>query len=134
MRSRSLTGLVLLVLGLAVTSAAAERAMLADAAEKHDWALVRTMIQKGADVNAAQADGTTALHWAAYHDDAQTAALLIKSGAKVNALNRFGVPPLSLACTNGSAAMVKLLVDAGADVNAVMKGGETVLTSTQAPT
>jgi uncharacterized protein len=127
MRSRRLSGFALLVLGLAVTAAAAGRAMVADAAEKHDWALVRTLIQKGTDVNAAQADGTTALHWAAYHDDAQAASLLIRAGSNVNAVNRYGVPPLSLACTNGSAAVVKLLVDAGADVNATMKGGETVL-------
>jgi ankyrin repeat protein len=127
MRSRRLSLFALLVFGLAMTAAAAERSMVADAAEQHNWALVRTLIGKGADVNAAQVDGTTALHWAAFHDDAATAALLVKSGANVNAVNRYGVPPLSLACTNGSSAVVKLLLAAGADANATMKGGETVL-------
>ena len=84
-------------------------------------------LKTGGDVNAPQVDGTTALHWAAYHDDAETAALLVKAGANVNAVNRYGVPPLALACTNGNAAIVKLLLDAGADANATMKGGETVL-------
>ena len=83
--------------------------------------------RRGVDVNAAQVDGTTALHWAAYHDDAETAALLVRAGANVNAVNRYGVPPLSLACSNGSGGVVKLLLDAGADANATMKGGETVL-------
>ena len=78
-------------------------------------------------MNAAQVDGTTALHWAAYHDDAETVALLVRAGANVNAVNRYGVPPLAQACTNGNAAIVKLLLEAGADANATMKGGESVL-------
>jgi ankyrin repeat protein len=106
---------------------AAERAAVADAAERRDQAVLSTLLKSGADVNATQVDGTTALHWAAYHDDADTAALLVKRGANVNAINRYGVPPLALASTNGSAAVVKLLLDAGADANATVKGGETAL-------
>jgi len=121
------TGLALLVLSLAGAASAAERAALADAAERRDAALVRTLIAAKADVNSAQIDGTTALHWAAYHDDAEMAALLVRSGAHVNAVNRYGVPPLSLACAAGNAAVVKLLLAAGADANATLKGGETVL-------
>ena len=127
MHCRRTTGFVLLILGLAGGATAAERATLADAAERHDKAMVRTLLERRTDVNAGQPDGTTALHWAAYHDDAETAALLLKAGANVNAANRFGVPPLSLACTNGSGTMVKLLLDAGADPNAKLKGGESVL-------
>jgi ankyrin repeat protein len=122
-----LTGFALLVLGLAVTARSAERATLADAAERNDRALVRTLLNEGGAVNATQVDGTTALHWAAYHADAETAALLVRSGAAVNAANRYGVPPLALACANGNAEVVKVLLDAGADPNTSAKGGETVL-------
>src|SRR6188474_1915250 len=102
MQWQKIIGLAMLVVGLAGAAAGAERATLADAAERRDKALVRTLIESRADVNGTQTDGTTALHWAAYHDDAETAALLVKAGANVNAANRFGVPPLSVACTNGS--------------------------------
>jgi ankyrin repeat protein len=130
MQWRRTSGIALLALSLAGAVSAAERALgapLADAAERRDTALVRTLIAAKADVNAAQIDGTTALHWAAYHDDPAMAALLVRSGANVNAVNRYGVPPLSLACATGNAEVVKVLLPAGADANATLKGGETVL-------
>jgi ankyrin repeat protein len=95
--------------------------------EQRDTAGVRRLLETGADVNAAQVDGTTALHWAAYHDDAETVALLVRAGANVNAVNRYGVPALTQASTNGNAAIVKLLLEAGAEANATLKGGESVL-------
>ncbi len=140
MLGRPIGGLVLLVLGLSAAAPGAERATLgvpsaaaalgaplADAAEQRDRARVRTLLKTGVDVNAAQIDGTTALHWAAYHDDAETAALLVRAGANVNAVNRYGLPPLSVACSSGSGGVVTLLLAAGADANAAMKSGETVL-------
>jgi len=127
MHWRTIGGFVLLGVGLAAAAGAAPRSAVADAAEQHDQASLRTLLQTGADVNVAQVDGTTALHWAAYNDDAESVALLVKAGANVNALNRYGVPPLAEACINGDAAIVKLLLAAGADPNATMKGGETVL-------
>jgi len=127
MHWQKITGLIVLALGLAGSAVAAERAALADAAERRDQAGVRALLQTGIDVNAAQVDGTTALHWAAYNDDAETVTLLLRARANVNPVNRYGVPPLALACTNGSATIVKLLLDAGADANTTMKGGETVL-------
>jgi len=127
MHWQRLTGLILLAFGLAASAVAAEHAPVADAAERGDRSGVRALLQAGADVNAAQADGTTALHWAAYNDDAETAVLLVQAKANVNATNHFGVPPLALACTNGSIAIVKLLLEAGADSNVTLKGGETPL-------
>jgi ankyrin repeat protein len=128
MHWRKIGGLVVLFgLGLATGASAAEPAPVADAVERRDRAGIRTLLQSGADVNAAQVDGTTALHWAVDHDDVETVTLLVRARANVNAVNRYGVPPLALATTNGNAAIVALLLEAGADANAAMKGGETVL-------
>jgi uncharacterized protein len=127
MHRRRIGGLLLLFLGLSGAALAAERAPLADAVEQRDQARVHTLLQGDIDVNAAQVDGTTALHWAAYHDDAETAALLLRAGAHVNAVNRYGLPPLAVACSNGSGDVAKLLLAAGADANTTMKSGETVL-------
>jgi ankyrin repeat protein len=124
---RRIAGLTLLVIGMAGASMAADNPTLADAAEQRNAALVRTLLAKRADVNAAQVDGMTALHWAVYHDDTEMARLLVRSGAHVNATNVYGVPPLSLASMNGNAAVVKTLLDGGANANASLPGGETVL-------
>jgi len=119
--------LYVLFLGVAGAATAAPKPGLADVAEHGEETSVRALLHAGADVNAPQVDGMTALHWAVYRDDTDTAELLVRSGANVNAANRYGVPPLSLACTNGNAALVKLLLDAGANVYACLRGGETVL-------
>jgi uncharacterized protein len=101
---------------------------LADAAMNQDEQSVRSLLKLHADVNAPQADGTTALHWAARWDEVAMADLLIGAGANVKARNRFGVSPLSLACTNGGAAMIEKLLEAGEDPNAVVSGmGDTAL-------
>jgi ankyrin repeat protein len=102
-------------------------APLADAAEKSDRTTVGALLQKRADVNAAQPDGMTALHWAAQRDDVETARLLTAAKANVNATNRYGVTPLSLACQNGSTPIVELLLEQGADPNLALRGGETPL-------
>jgi uncharacterized protein len=112
---------------LAGIAQAADKGTLADAAEQRNRALIRELLATGAEVNAAQVDGMTALHWAVYNDDVETAGLLVRSRANVNATNRYGVPPLSIACTNGNATLVRLLLDAGANANASLPGGETVL-------
>jgi ankyrin repeat protein len=100
---------------------------LADAAEKSDRAGIRTLLEQHADVNAPQADGMTALHWAVYHDDLESAKALAGSNANVKVANRYGVTPLSLACQNGNGSMVELLLERGADPNTTLRGGETVL-------
>jgi len=101
---------------------------LADAAMRRNKDAVRTLLQKKADVNAPQVDGTTALHWAVRADDLETAELLIRAGANVSAANREGVTPMRLAATNGTAGMIEKLIKAGADPNASLsKFGDTAL-------
>jgi ankyrin repeat protein len=107
--------------------ASAGEPLLADAAEKADWARVRDLLEARADVNASQKDGMTALHWSAFHSKPDVARLLLAAGALVKAENRFGVTPLSLACTNGNTELIKTLLAAGADANTTLRGGETVL-------
>ena len=100
---------------------------LADAAQRGDWGVVRTLLEQGADATARQGDGATALHWAAYWDDVKVAGLLLDAGADVNAANDLGVTPLWAATENGRAPMVRRLLDAGANPNVPLLSGETPL-------
>jgi ankyrin repeat protein len=123
---RAITGCcVALLLAGAAFAAGSD---VADAAMNKDKAAVRALLEKKADVNAAQADGTTALHWAVRQDDMDTVDALIHAGASVNAANRDGATAMYLACVNGSAAMVEKLLKAGVDANATfLMHGETPL-------
>jgi uncharacterized protein len=110
-----------------VAPARAAETPLPDAAENADWSRVRILLKERSDANQAQADGMTALHWAAYHDETSIARLLLSAGAKATAGNRYAITPLTLACTNGNAELIRLLLKAGADPNTTILGGETVL-------
>jgi ankyrin repeat protein len=124
-------GLRVALLGAALIGCApvwaAEAPRLAEAAAKQDKATLRALIRDKADVNAPQADGATALHWAVHWDDLESVDLLIGAGANVNARNDYSATPLSLACTNGNAAMVEKLLAAGANPNTPAASGETPL-------
>src|SRR6202034_4768091 len=96
--------LLVLLFSMPLFAAAAE-APVADAVMSGDKDILRSLPGDRANVNAPQPDGTTALHWAARHDDLATAEALIKAGADVNAVNRYGVTPIALAAMNGNAAM-----------------------------
>jgi len=92
-------------------------APLADAVKRRDRQAVQALLKKKADVNASSLDGATALHWAAYLNDAETSALLVRAGADVNARNNYGVTPLALAAEQGNATIIEQLMKAGADPN-----------------
>jgi len=124
---RNIPKFVIVILLVATVAFAANRPPLIDAAKSGDKEALRTLLQKGTNVNAAEGDGSTALHWASYRDDIETADLLIRAGAKVNAANDLGVTPLWTASQNGSEAMVRRLLEAGANPNAALLAGETPL-------
>ncbi len=100
---------------------------LADAVMQQDTARVAALLRAHADVNAAQPDGSTALHWAAYRGDVRTAAELLAAGARPNVKTDTGMTPLLLACQAGNADLVKLLLKSGANVSQTLTHGETPL-------
>src|SRR5690349_7265392 len=78
-------------------------------------------LAKNTNVNARQADGMTALHWAAQREDAALTKQLLQSGADARATNRYGITPLALACEAGNGPIVEMLLDAGADPNTSLR-------------
>ena len=114
----------LMAVGIGVS---AQTAPLADAMERGDNVTVSALLDAAVDVNASQGDGATALHWAAYLNDADMTAVLINADAKIAVSNNYGATPLGLASKNGNATIIKQLIDAGADPNdalyAVNAGG-----------
>ena len=111
-----------LALGAARTPA--DESPVADAVMRGDSSRVRLLIKQGLDVNAAQPDGMTALHWASQRGDAAGAQMLMYAGARVDAVTRNGnYTPLHLAARNGRSTVVKALLSAGANVNAMTTTG-----------
>jgi len=132
MRTRWITALGAGAIGAAALStlliAAPSTTPVADAAMRGDSAAVRTLLKDAADVNAAQGDGMTALHWASMHGDAATVQMLLYAGADVNAATRLGpYTPLSLAAKYGHAAVVEALLKAGASPKIATGSGATAL-------
>ena len=104
------------------------RSAVADAAMRREVDIVRTLLRQGADVNGAQGDGMTALHWAATHGDAALTEILLYGGANVKATSRLGrYTPLHVASQNGAAPVVAALLARGAEVNATTTTGATAL-------
>jgi ankyrin repeat protein len=124
---RRIVSLVGVIVALSGGIQAAE-SPIADAAARGDREAVKALLKKAADVNAAQGDGMTALHWAAMNGDAELTQMLIVAGANVRAATRLGTyTPLYLASQQGHAAVIQALIEAGAEVKAGTPNGTTPL-------
>jgi ankyrin repeat protein len=111
-----------------VTPASREAAPVAAAVQAQDVEKVRELLKRGVDVNAAQGDGTTALHWAAMQANTEIATMLLYAGANVRATTRLGsFTPLHLASQSGAAGLIEPIVKAGGSVSARTSTGVTPL-------
>src|SRR5450432_2057179 len=95
---------------LATTCIAAGDLRVLDALKRRDHKAVQSLLAQHADVNGAQPDGATALAWAVYLDDRESADLLLAAGANVKTADEYGETPLTLAAANGNAALVDKLL------------------------
>jgi ankyrin repeat protein len=119
--------LVPIVLAALVMGAGRDRLSLAEAVKAGDTNALRTLLKQAVKVDATEGDGSTALLWASYRDDLESADALIRAGASVNAANDLGATPLWAASQNGSPAVVRRLLTAGANPNLALIAGETPL-------
>ncbi|HWK52777.1 MAG TPA: ankyrin repeat domain-containing protein, partial [Hyphomicrobiales bacterium] len=119
---------IAVLLALLPAGAALGAPDVADAAMAHDLQQLRTLIEQGADVDEAQPDGSTALHWAVQWNEPQAVEALLEAGADAEAMTPLGATPLYLAALSGNAAMIEKLLEAGADATeTVLENEETVL-------
>src|SRR5215470_14016369 len=105
--------IVCIVLTLAFAGTA--RGQLADLIQSGDRRAALVMIDGPVDVNRAQPDGTTPLHWAAYRVDQELVQRLLKKGARANTVNHYGASPLAEAARVANVPIVGLLLEGGAD-------------------
>lgn len=126
-RTRWSAGAVAALVGLGLTAAVSPESPVADAAMRAQWDEVRQLIDHGADVNVAQGDGMTALHWAARNGSLDVAQLLLQHGADPSASTRNGAyTALHLASQGGHGGLVEALVEAGSDPNQPTTSGGAV--------
>src|SRR5262245_23679234 len=120
--------LAVLAIGSVSVARAGPSAEVADAAMRGDSEQLLSLLEHGVDVNAAQGDGMTALHWAVTNQDVEVARSLIYAGANLRAATRLGaVTPLWLAAQSGDAVLVYLLLDNKAEADAANDDGVTPL-------
>jgi len=101
----------------------------AEAAKSGDWTAMQTALKERRSAGDPLADGTTALHWAAFRGNREAVETLIRAGAAVDATDDNGIAPLALASANGDEAIATLLLNAGARPNLARPSGETPLMS-----
>jgi uncharacterized protein len=120
-------GELICVVGVICGTGLSQTPSLANLIESGNLQAALEQIRAGADVNAAQPDGTRPIHWAVYKVDYELLAALIAKKANVNARNEFGSTPIAEASDLADARMVKMLLDAGANPEGANPDGETAL-------
>jgi len=115
------------VLWLSVAMSAQAQSSLADRIQAGDRKAALALIAQGADVNQAQPDGTTPLHWAVYRVDRELVTALLRKGARAQVVNRYGSSPLAEAARVANVELVAMLLEAGADANVGNEDGQTPL-------
>jgi ankyrin repeat protein len=133
-RNRVIVYAIVVLMGITFALIDAARAQdrsdltpLLKAARAYDEEAAMLLVLRGTDVNAAENDGTTALHWAAHGGLDALVVGLLDAGADPDAINRYGMTPLQAAADGGHAAAAIALLEAGADPNVVLPEGETIL-------
>jgi ankyrin repeat protein len=122
----SFRGILFLLSAVAGLASTADSTLIR-AVKRSDARAVQSLLAQHVAVTTAEADGSTALHWAAQRDNLEIANLLLAAGADVKAANRFNITPLYFACTNGDGAMIERFLKAGADANSTAEQGQTAL-------
>lgn len=96
-------------------------------AKEQNWQQLIGLLEDGVEANAVYGDGSTALHWASYHDNSEAVHALLNADADINATTDLGVTPLWLAAENGSSDMVNRLLSAGANPSIPLLSGESIV-------
>ena len=102
-------------------------AQLIEAVRRRDERALVASLRAHANVDATQADGATALAWAAYLGERRLAEVLLDAGARVNVADEYGETPLTLAAANGDVALMQRLLEAGARADASRWNGESAV-------
>ena len=122
------SGMVLALSFSLLLAAAPADSPVADAAQRGDVQAVRSLLQQGADPNAAQSDGLTAMHWAAQRGDVEILEALLYAGATLEPLTRLGsYTPLHLASRSGHGDFVRTILEAGSKPDVFTSTGVTAM-------
>ena len=119
--------IIIATVGLLSFGTAWADSTLADLIQNGRRVAALELIEEGADVNAAQGDGTTPLHWAVYKIDTELTGRLLAMGAEPDAVNRYGSSPLAEAVKVANVPLVQMLLESGAAADAPNLDGQTAL-------